>query len=76
MTQDSLDAYNANFGKILGRKLTMDDFQFFRGMTNRENEVMQNMTPEQRRTYVGGRGKATFDAIVSGANERFGNLEK
>ena len=75
MTQDSLDAYNREFGKIIGKNLTMNDFKYFRGLTQNQNIAMQGMTPEQRNAYSKGRGAAVFTNILEEANKRFGDLD-
>jgi len=76
MTEDSLDAYNREFGKVIGRKMTMDDFRYFKSMTEKGHEEWQNMPTNAKADYGKNVGKNVFEEMSKAAIERFGDLEK
>lgn len=76
MTEDSLDAYNREFGKVIGRKMTMDDFRYFKSMTDQGNRDWQNIPSNAKEDYGKTVGTNTFDMMTNAAVERFGDLEK
>jgi hypothetical protein len=55
MTEDSLDYYNQTFGKVLGKKLTMEDFAAFKGVFDRVNRVYEGTlgaNPQIRQEFL------------------------
>ena len=76
MTDDSLAAYNREFSGIIGRKMTMDDFVYFKSMTDRGNQEWQGIPSNAKENYGKTVGRNVFDEMTNGAIQRFGDLEK
>jgi hypothetical protein len=76
MTEDSLAAYNREFSGIIGRKMTMDDFVYFKSMTDRGNQEWQGVPSNAKENYGKTVGRNVFEELTNGAVQRFGDLEK
>ncbi len=76
MTEDSLEAYNREFSGILGRKMSMDDFKYFKSMTDKGNTEWQSVPTNAKADYGKQVGRNVFDQMTTAAIERFGDLEK
>jgi hypothetical protein len=76
MTEDSLQAYNNRFSAIIGRKMSMEDFTYFKSMTDQGNAEWQSVPSNAKEAYGKQVGRNVFDSLNNAAIERFGNLEK
>lgn len=76
MTEDSLAAYNKAFSNIIGKKITMDDFMFFRSLTERYNQEYQNIPTADRESYGKSVTPRVLQEIEARILERNGTLEK